>query len=147
MTADSVTHAPGCIHAAPEGDSPNVVAEMMDWWNRAYSEHALDEAGFGRFFTEDAVFLVDDAVRARGLAGLAEYFGAIRANSDNVVLHPPEDSFATGDRIFVHYRVTGEANGVHEAHEVMATARVSYGKIAFFKAIRRIIRTETQVPQ
>jgi ketosteroid isomerase-like protein len=98
----------------------------------------LNEAGFSRFFTDDAVLLIDGAVRARGPAELARHFSDIKAASNAVTLYPPEDSLVSGDRVFVNYRVTSKAGGKKEAHDVMAAARVAYGRITFFKAISRV---------
>ncbi|MDH7640000.1 nuclear transport factor 2 family protein [Sphingomonas oryzagri] len=131
-------HGAGCVHHWTPDEEPDAVTRMFAWWNRAYADNAFTEAGFARFFTDDAVFLIDGIVRARGPAGLLAYFQRIRDHSDAVVLHAPEDSFVSGDRVFVHYRTSVRAGGTAEEHDIMAAVRVAFGRIAFFKAIRRI---------
>lgn len=138
--ADAHVHGPDCIHGAPPADAdPNIVAAMFAWWNRAFADHALTAEGFADFFTDDAVFLIDGTVRARGPEELAAYFGAIRAAADTVTLHPPEDHFASADRVFVHYRTSVRAGDHREEHDIMGAARIVFGRIAFFKAVRRIV--------
>ncbi len=131
-------HGAGCVHHWTQDEEPDAVTRMFAWWNQAYAENGFTEAGSARFFTDDAVFLIDGIARARGPAGFLFYFQHIRDHSDEVVLHAPEDSFVSGNRVFVHYRTWVRDGGTAEEHGIMAAARVAFGRIAFFKAIRRI---------
>lgn len=114
-------------------DTPsNVLVDMFTWWNKAYKmAGSYTPEAFGKYFTKDAVMIIDGSVRAAGLDQFSRNFNRIQGSVDSVTIQmPPIESFQEGDRIFTYHRELVHDKGQDGVGYVMGYAVVRDGKIA-----------------
>ena len=117
-------------------DTP--ITRFFSWWNQAYREHDFTPAGFARFFTADAPFIVDGAVRGTGPEAICAHFQRIRAKTDAVTLETPVRATLADDRLaFARYATTFEGAEGAGTEECLAVATISDGRLASFEVISR----------
>jgi ketosteroid isomerase-like protein len=116
-----------------------IAAGMFKWWNEtARSEGGFTAEGFTKFFTDDAVLIVNGDQRAKGPDALARHFEKIRVSLDSVSIRLPlEHAFGAGDDVFLHYRVDAVAAGVAASEEAMGYLRLRDGHIAVMNVLSR----------
>lgn len=116
----------------------NPITRFFSWWNQAYREHDFTPAGFARFFTDGAPFIVDGAVRGTGPEAICAHFQRIRAKTDAVTLETPVQATLADDRLaFARYAATFEGVEGAGAEECLAVATISDGRLASFEVISR----------
>lgn len=125
--------------AAHPGNSDPLVA-MFVWWNEAYTQKdGFTTESFSRYFTADAVMVINGSERCKGVEDLARHFRVIQANTEMVVIDLPfidEFSSANGDRIFTHHFVRAREHGKPVSRErVMGYASIRDGKISLINFV------------
>ncbi len=108
-----------------------ILEKMFNWWNGAYKvPGAYTADAFSKYFTPDAVMIIDGSERARGYEGLAENFNRIQSSVDSVeIVMPPIESFSTADRIFTFHRELATIEGKETVGYVMGYAEIQDNKI------------------
>lgn len=129
-----------CAPAAHAGTSEsNVLVSMFEWWNQAFkTPGAFTEAAFRKYYTEDAVLIVNGAERVRGVANLARHFQNMQREADKVeIVLPFKEGFSSGDKIFTYHliKARGAKGGPDELWHTMGWAQVRDGRIALINFI------------
>lgn len=137
MLAAATIAAPAAVQAAPHHQSspaPDALTRMFDWWNAAYKDKdGFTKAAFERYFTPDAVMIINGRESARGTDVLASHFRGIQQRTQAVAIELPFiDTFqsADGKRIFTYHVVTSMADGEAGRDLVMGYADVRDGRIS-----------------
>ena len=117
---------------AAAGDD-NVLLRMFSWWNNAMATpDGFTEAGFRRYYTEDASIMINGKLRVRGIGNMVEHFRGIQQRTDFVEISLPfEEGFESGDRIFTYHLVRASENGTERTAQVMGYAIIDSGKISY----------------
>lgn len=103
----------------------NVITIFFDWWNGAYREGSFSPEGFGRYFTSNALFVVDGTLRATGPEELNRHFQHIKKESDDVAIVTPVIATFTENALgFVRYRATFHDGVKFGAEECLAWVRL-----------------------
>lgn len=120
--------------ATADASSPGeVLVAMFDWWNEAMHD---EEAGytaesFSRYWTDDAVMIINGNEFGPGPAELARHFRRIQADTDHVeILLPFREAFDHGDRTFTYHYVRAVTGDEVRYSRVMGVAEVRDGRIA-----------------
>lgn len=112
--------------------APSLLERMFHWWNEAYPvKGSYSPEAFSRFFTDDAVMIIDGVAKAEGLDGLSRNFNAIQNSVDHVeMVMPPIETFSSGDRIFTYHKELVRHNGKDSVAYIMGYAVTRGDKIA-----------------
>ncbi len=114
-----------------------VLVDMFRWWNDAYNEDdGFTAENFARYYTEDAVMLINGNRRGTGPAELAAHFRNIKANSEEVeIMLPFLESFNSGDRTFTAHYVRSIRGGPEQWEHIMGYAVIRDGRIALINFV------------
>ena len=114
-----------------------VLVDMFRWWNDAYHEaDGFTAENFARYYTEDAVMLINGNRRGTGPAELAAHFRNIKANSEVVeIMLPFLESFNSGDRTFTSHYVRSIRGGPEQWEHIMGYAVIRDGRIALINFV------------
>lgn len=131
----SLVFASVFLYATPvtaNQSSSNIMVEMFNWWNDAFKvEGSYTPEAFGKYFTDDAVMVIDGSVRATGLNELSRNFNRIQGSVDSVIIKmPPIESFRQGNRIFTYHKELVHHEGQDSTGYVMGYVIVTDGKIS-----------------
>ncbi|MCC5863018.1 MAG: hypothetical protein JJT93_14045, partial [Gammaproteobacteria bacterium] len=78
--------------ARAEEDPGRVLEAMFEWWNEAYQDpEGFTPEAFARYYTEDAVMIINGNLRGVGPVALARHFRNIQAATEAVEIELPFD--------------------------------------------------------
>ncbi|HLF30450.1 MAG TPA: hypothetical protein VI566_05405 [Xanthomonadales bacterium] len=80
---------------------------MFRWWNGIINtEEQLTVEQFRRYFTEDAVIIVNNHEQVRGVENMPAHFTAIRQRPGTIEVELPfREEFQSGNKIFTYHLI------------------------------------------
>lgn len=110
----------------------NTMVEMFNWWNQAFeTQGAYTPEAFSKYYTDDAVMIIDGSARANGLKELSRNFNRIQGSVESVeIVMPPIESFQQGNRIFTYHKELVRDGGQDSVGYVMGYVVIDGGKIS-----------------
>jgi ketosteroid isomerase-like protein len=117
---------------ASDAESSTVLVDMFRWWNEIINtEEPLTAEQFRRYFTEDAVILVNNLEQVRGVEHMPAHFQAIRERPGSIEVELPfREEFQSGDRIFTYHAIRSTQDGVVNTTYNMGYAILEGDRIA-----------------
>ncbi|MCD7098794.1 nuclear transport factor 2 family protein [Stenotrophomonas sp. MMGLT7] len=116
------------------GAQANVLTGMFEWWNEAIQHpDGFTEAGFARWFTDDARLVINGKLSAQGIPALTAHFRRIQARTDSVrIVLPFRDGFVSADgrRIFTYHFIRSLSPNGPVCMRAMGYADLRDGRIA-----------------
>lgn len=129
---------PGPSNPVPSNE--DILTAMFVWWNAAFAGDAMTPAGFARFFTDTAPFIVNGDLRGAGPDALWGFFGHQRPVVGAVILELPFlKTFSAGDCIFVDYDMHIGLGPAARTLNAKGYARIEGGRIAHY-AVNSFVR-------
>lgn len=118
-------------------DADNAIVRMFQWWNDAFGDAGgFSPAAFRAHYTEDAELVVNGNLRGRGPTELAQHYRTLQGRFEVIrMVLPVTDSFACGDRAFVHCVTEATKDGVVTREVAMAAATLRDGLISSLNVI------------
>jgi hypothetical protein len=112
--------------------SADILEQMFSWWNDIMSsERELTTEDFARYYTNDAVIVLNGIERVRGVAMMPAFFKANRDRTEFIeIVLPFKEKFIAEDKIFTYHTIRAIRNGVEELSHNMGYAIIENGKIA-----------------
>jgi len=114
---------------------------MFEWWNVAFkSSTGFTEAAFAKYFTADAVLIIDGVEQARGLPAWVQHFRKIQASGASVeIVLPFRQVFKQGDKIYTYHVIRSLRNGTPGCTLAAGHALLQQGKISEVSLVRSIL--------
>ena len=123
--------------ARADEDPGRVLEAMFEWWNEAYQDpEGFTPEAFARYYTEDAVMLINGNLRGVGPVALARHFRNIQAATEEVeIILPFDQGFSDGDRTFTSHLVRSRREGEERWERVVGYALITDGRIALINFV------------
>lgn len=117
---------------------PDPLSKMFAWWDNAFAKpDGYTPDAFRKYFTEDAVLMIDGKVVARGVDEWAAHFQKIQAAGGSVeIVLPFRETFRAGDKIFTYHMIRSVRDGVLSCQLAAGYAMVRDGKLALVSLVR-----------
>ena len=121
---------------------------MFTWWNAAFKvPGSYTPEAFSRYFTPDAVLMLDGRVSVRGVEGWATHFQQIQSHGGSVeIIIPFKEEFQVGDKIYTYHMIKAVRNGVTSCELAAGHAVIRDGKIALVNLVRAPIDRQGACP-
>ena len=118
--------------ASSNDSSADILEQMFTWWNAIMrSDEELKTEDFARYYTDDAVIVLNGKERVRGVAMMPDFFKANRDRTEFIeIVLPFKEKFMAGEKIFTYHTIRAVRNGVEELSHNMGYAVIENGKIA-----------------
>jgi hypothetical protein len=117
----------------PARPNVDILTDMFVWWNEAFASDAMTPAGFARFFTDEAPFIVNGDLRGKGPDALFACFGRQRPEVGSAILILPFlETFSAGDRIFIEYDMHIGVGPAARIFNAKGYARIKGDRIALY---------------
>ena len=110
------------LPARAENTEPTtILVDMFGWWNGVINNtEPLTADQFRRYFTEDAVILVNNREQVRGVEHMPAHFQAIRERPGSIEIELPFiEEFQSGNKIFTYHTIRSTNDeGVQITHNM-----------------------------
>ena len=118
--------------------SPSVLIRMYQWSNAAMLQPAdYAEQDYARFYTSDAVLIVDGVEIVRGLPAFVQHFNRIKASGARVQTGMPfEMETRSGNIIYTYHVIRSVRNGEAGCMLAAGHAELRGDKIAVLSLVR-----------
>lgn len=115
-----------------------ILTDMFGWWNEVInSEEPLTADQFRRYFTEDAVILVNNQEQVRGVENMPAHFLPIRERPGTIEVELPfREEFQSGNRIFTYHLIRSTQGEVVNISYNMGYAIIEGDRIASISLAR-----------
>jgi hypothetical protein len=125
------------VHAADKDE----LSRMFEWWDGAFkSPEGFTEAAFAKYFTADAVLIIDGVEQARGLPAWVAHFRKIQASGAAVeIVLPFRQMFKQGDKIYTYHVIRSVRNGTPGCTLAAGHAFLKKGKISEVNLVRALL--------
>ncbi len=120
------------VAQAAEPEATTVLTDMFAWWNSVINtEVELTADQFRRYFTEDAVIMVNNNEQVRGVENMPAHFQAIRERAGTIGVELPFlEEFQSGNKIFTYHRIISTTDQGESITSNMGYAILDDGRIA-----------------
>ena len=120
------------MNDASEGNVPSRLRQMFEWWNEIIEDNSrIVRSEFSKFFTDDAVMVINREVRATGIDEIVERFLSVHHNVDYVeICLPVEKEFSSANNIFTSHLVKSRTSNNFNEEHVVGYAEIIGCKIA-----------------
>ena len=110
---------------------------MFEWWNEVIGDASrLVRSEFSKFFTDDAVMVINREVRATGIDEIVERFLSVHHKVDYVeICLPVEKVFSDGDNVFTSHVIKSRADDEYSEEYVTGYAELKSNKISLIKFV------------
>ncbi len=124
--------------ARAEPQNTDELSKMFTWWNAAFlTQGAYTPDAFRKYFTEDAVLIIDGAVSTKGVDGWAQHFQRIQSGDGNVEIVLPFRKVAkVGNTIYTYHIIRNIKSGVRGCLLAAGYATVVDNKISEVVLVR-----------
>lgn len=134
------TQAADAPSATPASTQPStILVDMFGWWNGIInSDEPLTADKFRRWFTEDAVILVNNREQVRGVEQMPAHFQVIRERPGTIEVELPfREEFQSGNRIFTYHLIRsigdeGEKISYNMGYAILEGDRIATISLARF---------------
>ena len=120
------------MNDASEGNVPSRLCQMFEWWNEIIGDNSrIVRSEFSKFFTDDAVMVINREVRASGIDEIIERFLSVHHSVDYVeICLPVEKEFSSANNIFTSHLVKSRVGNDFNEEHVVGYAETKDDKIA-----------------
>jgi ketosteroid isomerase-like protein len=139
LLAGAVVTIASCISVAERSEKPpSILIQMYQWSNAAMLQPAAyTEQDYARYYTSDAVLVIDGVDIVRGLSAFAQHFNRIKASGARVQTGMPfEMEVQSGNIIYTYHVIRSVRAGEASCMLAAGHAKLRDGKIALLSLVR-----------